>query len=117
MPGPLDREELRLRQLLAIAADMDGRQRAERSAFAKELAGVDLADGAYDHVINPLRGRGKAVRPTLDVDHTYFSLRPYVLRVAGRSLEQPDLFAALDDLPGVCAIVELDDELDLLVFC
>ncbi len=117
MPPPLDPQVRRLRRLIAIAAEMSGHPGTKRAAWGRRETGVVVGDATYDNTINRDRGVGRPIRPTLAVSPALVGLTAYFMRVDGRSMSSPDLIGAVSDLPGVCIVAELDDTLDVLVFC
>jgi hypothetical protein len=117
MPAALDPDELRARQLLAIAAEVSGHGGLARARWAHAKAGVTYNDNAFNNAINPHRGVGRAIRRTLVVAPELLGLVPYLMRVDGQSRSAPDIIEAVSGLAGVCAVVELDSQLDLLIFC
>lgn len=106
-----------MRQALVVAAGVDSHGRGGWPKWIDDLAAVELDGGQYDHTLKLMEGAGVRRRFAFDSDHTLLGLMPYLMRVEGRALNKPDLITAIEGLVGVCAIIELDDQLDLLVFC
>lgn len=113
MPSQLSDDETRLRLLVHLAGESAGRTRREAAAWAHDELGYTTDAKNYDHVAKRAEQKTEIWTAHL-ANGEALGLKLVLFRIEGHARGEA-LIEAINDVPGVAWVLELDDSLDLLV--